>query len=338
MPRSDQAIRQLQILRFLEANGRATLQRLASMLDDNRHARTLRRDLDALSLAGIPVYTAREDGKTFWVLDDSYRSFPLPLTATELFAFHYACELLHPLKGTFLGDSLKSLYQKTRSVLPVRHHPAFALLQNSVTLGHTPYTAYGKQGEIINRIRSAIEHGQVIKMQYASSRPKKQVPRKAKPYRLHYQNGALYLIAYCHRNEEERTFRVDRIRSVEITDQTFQWPLFFDIREYFKGAFGVYRGKAEEISLVFDKEAARRIKGRTWHQSQVLFPYRNGKLRMHLKVAVTPELMQWVLGFGPQVQVEQPARFAKMVQDAAWKLIGKYQKVREKKRTRLKKF
>ena len=329
MPRSDQLIRQWKILKFLEANGRATLRRLESELDGACHERTLRRDLEALSLTGIPLRDERENGKTYWVLDEAYKRFSIPLTGTELFALLCGRELLRPLEGTFLAESLDQLYRKAHAALTPDQRETFNLLQQSLTLGASPHGTYGDRQEIIRRLHSAIEQGRVVEMDYASA-SSRSGPRKVNPYRLHYQNGVLYLIAHCHRRREVRTFAVDRIRSVEMTDRTFQWPLYFDVQDYFKGAFGVYRGKAEEITLVFEKEAARWVKGRKWHASQEIQILKGGKIRMNLRTAVTPELLQWVLGFGPKVLVEQPAHLARMVRNAAWKLLGRYEGTGEK--------
>ena len=83
MPRNDQVIRQWKILKLLEARGHVTLSRLADDLDEPCHLRTLRRDLDALSLIGVPVYTEKRNGTTIWRLPDDYRRVPLPVTPTE---------------------------------------------------------------------------------------------------------------------------------------------------------------------------------------------------------------------------------------------------------------
>lgn len=47
---------------------------------------------------------------------------------------------------------------------------------------------------------------------------------------------------------------------------------------------------------------------------------------MDLRVAITPELMQWVMGFEAQVEVIAPVRLRRMVENEAWKVAGKYQK------------
>jgi predicted DNA-binding transcriptional regulator YafY len=331
MPRSDQQIRQWIALKFLEANGRATLRRLTSELDDTCHERTIRRDLEALSLAGFPIYTEREDGKTYWVLSDTYRRFPIPLTPTDLFALHCSRELLRPLEGTFVGDSLNSLFQKARSMLSRGHRSYLDLLQKGFSIGWMPHKHYEDYQAHIEQIREAIEEWRTIEVRYVPLRSVRASTRRIDPYVLRYQNGSLYLIGYDHLRKDERTFAVDRIRSLQITDDSFQMPLYFSVVDYFKDAFGVFRGSPEEVELVFETQAARWVKERVWHDSQQVTPLKRGKIRMNLRVSVTPELIAWVLGFGSQVRVIRPDSLSKAVRNEAWKLLGKYQGLKTKR-------
>lgn len=90
MPRNDQAVRQLIVLKKLESSRHGlTLEQLAEGLDPSttRHPRTLRRDLDAIESAGYPLLTERVDGRTRWKFLDGVRNIPaLRLSPTELMA------------------------------------------------------------------------------------------------------------------------------------------------------------------------------------------------------------------------------------------------------------
>lgn len=328
MPRSDQPIRQWRILKFIEANGRATLQRLASELEEVWHERTIRRDLEALSLAGFPVYDQREDGRTVWALDDDFRRFPIPLTATEILSLQCGRDLLKPLDGTFLGDSLHNLLQKARSVLTPKAREYLSLLQQSLSIGPMPHKVYRAQRISIERIREAIEGCRTIEMKYLSLRSSRPAKRYLNPYALWYQNGGLYLVGYDHIRKAERTFAVDRIRSLHPNDRVFQAPLYFSVQGYFKDAFGVFRGKPEAVELVFERQAARWVRERQWHHSQRIVPMKGGRIRRNLQVAVSAEMLAWVMGFGSQVRVVRPDHLAKAVQGEAWSLLGKYQGTR----------
>ena len=100
MPRNEQAVRLLVILRALEASRQGvTLEQLADALAPGatRHSRTLRRDLDALEEIGYPLVTDRVDGRTRWRLLDGFRDVPgLRFSPTELMALAFTRRLMPP--------------------------------------------------------------------------------------------------------------------------------------------------------------------------------------------------------------------------------------------------
>lgn len=336
MPRADQPIRQWTILKLLESNGRVTLHQIADALSETCHERTLRRDIDVLGLVGFPIYSERENGKSYWKLDETYRTTPLPLTATELYALQCGQQFLAPLEGTFITESIQSLYQKINANLTPKNRDYVSLLQQTVQIGIPPYKVYKAHRPLIEQMKQAIEQSRTVEMQYASLRgsPKR---RRINPYRLWYYKGALYLLGYCHLRKDVRIFSVDRIGLFRMTEQRFQLPLYFSIEDYFKDAFGVYRGEAEPVSLLFEKPASQWVKERKWHASQRLTSLRGGKVRLELMVAVTPELMEWVMGFGAQVEALAPERLRRMIENEAWKVAGKYQKGQREKMKQKKK-
>ncbi|MBI3596001.1 MAG: WYL domain-containing protein [Nitrospirae bacterium] len=71
------------------------------------------------------------------------------------------------------------------------------------------------------------------------------------------------------------------------------------------------------MELVFEKSAARWVRERTWHASQRITPLKGGRIRMNLQVAVCPELLAWVLGFGAKVRVVRPESLMQAVQNEA---------------------
>ncbi|MEO5657097.1 MAG: WYL domain-containing protein [Nitrospiria bacterium] len=321
-----QIVRLWRICQYLQANGRATIPRLLSVLDHDCHERTLRRDLNTLSNAGFPIRDHRENGKTCWILDESHRAFPVPLTADELFALECGRDLLRPLEHTLIGNSITKLYGKVHAALPAKQRDILAGLRSALLIAPTDHRAVPDPA-IADHLHQAIDRGRTIEMRYASTRPSGRRRRRADPYRLYYHDDYLYLIAYCHAHRGERVFRVDRIRELRVTDRTFSPSLYFRFDHFFRGAFGIFRGKPEPVVLVFEPHAARWVCERRWHPSQKIDPLARGRIRIHLELAVTPDFAQWVRGFGPAVIVERPEHLARGIRDAAWKLLGRYERV-----------
>ncbi len=331
MPRSDQQIRQWIILKLLESRKKITLPQIARELDEPCHERTLRRDLDALCNSGFPVYTERQNGKTCWRLPDDYNRFPIPLTATEAYALQCGKQLLAPLEGTFITDSLQTLFKKISANLTPDNKKYFSLLGQTVQIGIPSYKIYKSYQDTIEKLKETIEQSKTVEIHYQPLRSSWPASRKVNPYRLYYVRDNLYLIGYCQQRKEVRTFLIDRIQSLDIKDQRFQIPLFFSIEDYFKDAFGVFRGTAVEVTLVFKKPASQWVQEKKWHASQRLKVLKGGKIQLDFNVAVTPEFTQWVLGFGAGVEVIKPVELRQTIENESWKILGVYQKIKSRK-------
>lgn len=330
MPRNDQVIRLWKIFRLLE-RGVVTLARLRDEIDEPCHIRTLRRDLDALTLAGVPVYTEKRNGTTFWRLPDDYRSCPLPVTPTELLALHLASRLTQPLKGTLFDESLAAAVAKIRTAIAPKTREAFAGLSASVSIGHRPTKDLTPHGKTVDALHTAIQDNRVVEMTYDSHNSGRVTSRKANPYHLRLHDNSLYLLAYCYRRKDVRLFAVDRIKALKVRDERFNRPLFFSPDEYFKHTFGVYQGRRPETAVLrFNRKTARWVREKQWHASQRLTFLKNGTLRLTLTVAITPEFVSWVRSFGSEVSIEGPSTLIKAIKDDAWAVLGTYEFKRSK--------
>ena len=143
MPRNDQAVRLLVILKHLEASRLGlTLEQLRDLLapGSTRHPRTLRRDLAALEEAGYPLVTDRVNGRTTWRLMEGVRNAPgLRFSPTELMALTFTRRLITPLEGTELHTSLQSALGKAAAALPPHGVALVQQLDGTFTVGLGPH-------------------------------------------------------------------------------------------------------------------------------------------------------------------------------------------------------
>lgn len=320
MPRNDQLIRQWHLLQRLEGSRGASLSELAGALpaDLIRHHRTIRRDLEALEAAGFPLVSETAAGATRWRLLDGFRRLPaLGFAPTELMALVFSQDLLRPLDGTQLKTALDSALGKVATALPPAGHDFVRQMRDLFAVRVGPHKSYRRHRETVDRLARAIAARQTVQMRYFSAARGATSRREVDPYRLWYVAGGLYLVAYDHRRREVRTFAIERIRSLTVTDHPYQLPLGFDIEDYGRDALVVMRGRQVEVELAFDRRTAVWVRDRVWHPSQVLTPLKHGRLRLALRVADTRELMGWVLSFGSGVRVLRPASLQEAVRDEA---------------------
>lgn len=324
MPRNDQAVRQLIVLKKLESSRHGlTLEQLAEGLDSStaRHPRTLRRDLDAIESAGYPLLTERIDGRTRWKLLDGVRHAPaLRLSPTELMALTLSRRLIAPLEGTAVHASLQSALSKAAAALPPEGLVLVQQLEGTFSVGLGPHKRYKNHRDIVERVTHAIADKKRIQMRYDSASRGRVTRREVDPYRLWYAAGGLYLIGYCHQRKEPRMFAVERIKSVTPTDLPYQIPLHFDFDAFVEDSLTVMRGSRVKVELELDKPTAAWAKDRVWHPSQQLTRLPGGKLRMTLTVADSRELVGWVLSFGSGVRVVRPESLRTTVKQEAAKI------------------
>jgi predicted DNA-binding transcriptional regulator YafY len=320
MARHDQIVRQWLLLRKLDSPRGATLAELVESVGDDyqRNPRTIRRDLEALGIAGFPLIDEKMNGQTRWKLADGFRDIPaLGFSATELMALIFSRNLLRPLEGTELQASLASALNKATTALPPQGHEYVRVMEKMFSVGLGPHKSYRRHQKTIDLIAQAIDKKRTAQIRYFSASRNLTARREVDPYLLRYAAGGLYLVAYCHRRKDVRLFAVERIRSIALTSHPYQMPLGFDIGEYVKDALTVMRGKRVEAELVFSKRAAAWVRDRKWHESQELIPLKDGRLRMVLRVADTAELLGWILSFGAEVRVVSPVGLRQKVLDEA---------------------
>jgi predicted DNA-binding transcriptional regulator YafY len=128
----------------------------------------------------------------------------------------------------------------------------------------------------------------------------------------------------CHVHDEIRMFVLDRIRLLHVTDERFIPPDDFDLDTYLKDSFGVIRTDPERVVIRFDPSLERFLKENIWHPSQEFSWDNDGRVLLTMEVGGLTEVMSWVLGFGRQAEVLEPAHLRKAVAEEARAVVGRY--------------
>jgi predicted DNA-binding transcriptional regulator YafY len=150
-------------------------------------------------------------------------------------------------------------------------------------------------------------------MRYHSFSSNREKEYLLEPYRLVFAQGGLYLVAFVPEYTQLRTFALDRIQSLSVTEDKFD-PM--DLTEdAFAHSLGVNQGPPERIEIVFEPHIARYVKERVWHASQQTHEDADGRLTMTLDVCNDWALRSWILGFGPLARVISPPQLASQILD-----------------------
>ncbi|MBI2230632.1 MAG: WYL domain-containing protein [Deltaproteobacteria bacterium] len=318
-------MRAIKLLSLIERNANGL--RVTDMAEQlGAPPRAVYRDLDVLQQLRMPIYTDKNGRESFWKIDPAYRSqLSIPFTLSELLALYFAQDSIRPLDGTVLYDSLQSLFEKVWANLPKPLFKEMVDLRGSFLSGIPAQKDYGTYREFIKVIQGAIEGRRVLQLLY---HPRDQSPaeRKVNPYAVHLRNGTLYLIGYCHLRKDVRTFVVDRMQKINLTDETFPAPLGFSLESYLRHSFGMFREDLVRVKVRLHKSLTRYLLERRWHPSQKNKKLKDGSLELAFEVAGTKEIKTWVMGFGSLARVLEPASLVKEVRDDLEKSLRSYAK------------
>lgn len=303
--RNAEVVRQWKILKRIEAGRYTSTQALAE--EHSVTERTIRRDIEALQEAGFPLYDDRAEGRRVWRLVEGYKHrVTQTFTLSELAALYFGKNLMSFLGGSPFAEDLESAFAKIREALPERALPYLSRIQELFAVRPEPWKDYSKKKDVIAGLIDATLHQRRARLEYYSLSSRRTKGYTVDPYRVVYHHGGLYLYARVAEYEEVRTFAVERIKRLELLEQSFEIPKDFDLGAYARGAFGITGGKPESVELHFDSPAADYVRERVWHESQSLEERPDGSVALRMSVAPGPELQAWIKGFLPHVRVVAP--------------------------------
>ena len=224
--------RLLNLLLLLQARGALTAAALAERLEVSE--RTIHRDVDALSAAGIPVYAERGIGGGIR-LSDGYRRALTQFGEDEIRALFITSA--NPLADIGLGEGLAKALEKLAGALPPPQRRAAERSRNLIFFDPRRWKQAVAPREHLATLRRAVWDDRRIRLRYRD-RNAAMSDRIAEPLGLVAKAGVWYLAARY--NEEMRVFRCDRIVEVEVTPETFERPADFDLAKFWQSSSASY--------------------------------------------------------------------------------------------------
>ena len=217
------ASRLLLILIMLQLRGRATAEALAEEFDVS--IRTIYRDIDQLSAAGVPVYAERGRAGGFALLE-GYRTRLTGLTQSEAEALFLA-GAGGAATQLGLGAEAAAAQLKLLASLPPDAGASAQRVAARFHLDPVQWYARSETVDVLPSLASAVWRDRCIRIRYESW--KDVVTREAEPLGLVLKGGVWYLVAIVKGGAgvEPRTYRVANIQSLEVLGTSVQAPSTF---------------------------------------------------------------------------------------------------------------
>lgn len=173
----------------------------------------------------------------------------------------------------------------------------------------------------------AIKNKLQIKFSYQKFWDDEMSQRKAEPYALKEFKNRWYLLAKDSKDDNTKSFALDRLTNLEITNRPFEFPATFNIEENYRFCFGIISPNGEEpleIILSFDPFQGKYIKSLPLHHTQQVLIDNENELQIQLKLCVTHDLVMELLSFGENMKVLQPKSLAEDIKKAHCKAFRQY--------------
>src|SRR5262252_4597508 len=303
-------------LLHLQVRGRVTAAELAAELDVS--VATARRDLEALSTAGIPVYPRSGRGGG-WSLVGGARTDLSGLSATEAQALFL---LVGPAAA--VSGEAKAALRKLVRALPRTFRVDAEAAASATTIDPTRWGDRDRHRPgMVDLLQAAVIRRRKVRLTYTNS-ARERTERLVDPWGLVDKDGVWYLLAGTERGQ--RTFRVDRISAAEPTDQPAERPNDFTLATAWQQVVGeVEQRRSRTWATVLIQArfvpVLRTQFGRHCHTEGELD---HGRARVHVAAPTPLDVARHLAGWGAMIEVVEPRSVQAELARIGAELAGRY--------------
>jgi len=317
------ASRLVNLLLLLQARGGMTGSQLAEELEVS--VRTVYRDVEALSEAGVPIYAER--GPHGGVrLVDGYRTQLTGLNEDEAHAL-FLSGLPGPAAELGLGTVVAAARLKVLAALPPELRARASRLTQRFHLDAPGWFRPAEPVPHLERLAAAVWEERRVTVAYR--RPDRIVDRPLDPLGIVLKAGIWYLVAAT--EGQVRSYRVSRVEGVTATEERFQRPPSFDLVAFWEEAIAAYQESLPQIEAILRvRSSAVDWLGKSMGEpvwataTQQPDPAGEDWVRVMLRVETIDTALADLLRLGSRVEVLEPLALRQAIIDEARAILTGY--------------
>jgi predicted DNA-binding transcriptional regulator YafY len=296
------ANRLLSILLLLQTHGRLTGRELARRLEVSE--RTLHRDMDALSTAGVPIYAMR-GSRGGWQLDEGWRTQVPGLDKAELHALLMAQPSI--IGDVRLAAAAERALDKLMAALPGSMREQANSIRQRLYVDTTAWGGNRENLSMLPVVQDAVSRDRKLTFCYQKANGERS-ERKVDPLGLVAKGNTWYLVART--ADRFRTYRVSRMEDAKLLPEASERPADFDLAAYWKSSTKAFQEERTQYyaTLRVEARAARIMK--TWQMISTVdgdeVTHMEGWITLRVHFAHEEEACFVVLGFGHRIEVIEP--------------------------------
>jgi len=305
----------------MQAGKSYAVEDLSKMFGTSR--RTIFRDLKELQSTGVPYHFDPTAGG--YVIDPEFFLPPADLDLKEALSLLL---LVHKVRGEIqlpFSQSAMLAALKIENNLPpnIRRYCNIALKSISAVVGaQAPVESSGGLDAVFTRLQNALTRKRTVNIRYNSLAERKIIDLELSPYHLFYNQRAWYVLGRSSLHKGIRTFKLNRIKNIQITDKYFTGGEDFNAQEHFGRAWSMIpEGRIYNVKLQFLPKVAANVTEVKWHSTQQVTYNSDGSAIVEFRVDGLGEISWWVLGYGDQVRVLAPRALRERILDVAKNMI-----------------
>jgi predicted DNA-binding transcriptional regulator YafY len=300
----------------MQTRGRVTAAELAEELEVS--VATARRDLEALSAAGVPVYPQPGRGGG-WSLVGGARTDLSGLTAPETQALFL---LTGPAAS--VSPEVKSALRKLVRALPGTFRADAEAAADAVVVDPARWGERDRERpELVTVLQTAVVRRRKVELEY-EGRGRERTRRLVDPWGLVDKDDVWYLIAGTAKGQ--RTFRVDRIVEAEVTDRPAERPADFELSAAWEQVVDVVEQRRSLLSatVLIEARFVSILRDQFGRHCDVDGPVEDGRIRVRLAAPTALMIAQHLAGWGALVEVEAPGSLRAELGRLGSELVERY--------------
>jgi predicted DNA-binding transcriptional regulator YafY len=314
--------RLLKLLQALRAGNGQNASGIARACGVSR--RTVFRDLETLRAAGVPLKFEKDDGR--YSIEDDHFLPPTNFTPDEALAIIALATRLGADDGLPFFQPARTAALKLLSNLPASLRTKYLRLSKSIDLRLDSLARLTGLESVYDQLVKAIAARRVVRITYGSLTEWELIETNLRPYQLLFNRRTWYVVGRSSLHKEPRTFNVGRIKSLAESNEKFSMPRGFSIERYLGNAWNMIPqpGPDARVSVRFSPLVAQNVAEVTWHKTQSVRFREDGSLDYSVQVSGLNEIAWWILGYGDQAEVLQPAKLRRLVAQRAKNMCAMY--------------
>lgn len=283
--------------------------------------RTVYRDVKALQEAGVPV--GAEAGTGYYLVE-GYHLPPVMFNREEAAALLTGEKLMARLSDQSNKKQFSNAMQKIRAVLRSSEKDFLeSLEENIAVISRRPAPAEEFPNRFLSDIQYALGKHVILSMGYFAMHNEVHSQREVEPIGIIFMNGYWYLIAWCRLRNGYRNFRMDRIKSLAVTESKYDRNRHISLKEYLE-KYAEPTAYPHVVKLRFKPEMAKRLGDQRFYYGLMEEQAVGECVEMSFLTSHLDWFGRWVLTLGKHVEIIGPEELHETMRKLAIEISDHY--------------